>query len=58
MPDKNVKFIFSPFVAKNLLRMGNPIIDIKPDNDNKDKTIFIFELTEKLKKDIAIASKH
>jgi hypothetical protein len=56
--DKNVKFIFTPYVARKLLKMGNPIFDIKPDVDNKDKTIFIFELTEKLKKDMAIASKH
>ena len=56
--NKNVKFIFTPYVAKNLLRMGNPIIDIKQDYKNEDKTIFIFELTEKLKKDLANATKH
>ena len=38
--------------------MGNPIYDIKPNKDNKDKTIFIFEITDKLKTDIVVASKH
>lgn len=38
--------------------MGNPIIDIKPNKENKDKTIFIFENTSKLKKDMASASVH
>lgn len=58
MEDKKVKFIFTPYVARRLLKMGNAIIDIKPDENNKDKTIFIFELTEKLKSDMIIASKH
>ena len=58
MKDKKVKFIFTPYVARRLLKMGNTIIDIKPDENNKDKTIFIFELTEKLESDMVIASKH
>ena len=52
------KCIFTPFVARNLLKMGNPIVDIKPDKNNKDKTIFIFEETEKFKKDMASVEKH
>ena len=39
----NYKSIFTPYVARNLLRMGNPIFDIKPDKNNSSKTIFIFE---------------
>lgn len=58
MDNKKIKYIFTPYVARRLLKMGNPIFDIKPDVINKDKTVFIFELTEKLKQDIAIASKH
>ena len=49
----NYKSIFTPYVARNLLRMGNPIFDIKPDKNNSSKTIFIFEETEKLKHDMA-----
>ena len=56
--NKEYKEIFTPYVARRLLRMGNPIYDIKPNKDNKDKTIFIFEITDKLKTDIVVASKH
>ena len=52
------KCIFTPFVARNLLKMGNPIIDIKPDKNNKDKTIFVFENTDKLKEDMVKATQH
>ncbi len=54
----NTKSIFTPYVARRLLRMGNPIIDIKPCKENKDKTIFVFENTEKLKKDMVSATQH
>ena len=52
------KSIFTPYVARRLLRMGNQIVDIKPDKNNKDKTIFVFEATEKLKDDMKIATMH
>lgn len=55
---KQYKEIFTPYVARRLLRMGNPIYDIKPDKYNKEKTIFIFEITDKFNSDIVIASKH
>ena len=56
--DKKYKEIFTPYVARRLLRMGNPIYDIKPMKENKDKTIFVFEITEKFEKDMASAAKH
>lgn len=56
--DKRYKEIFTPYVARRLLRMGNPIVDIKPDKNNRDKTIFIFEVTNKFNADIAEASRH
>jgi hypothetical protein len=52
------KCIFTPFVAKKLLKMGNPIIDIRADKNNKDKTVFVFEKTEKLKEDMCKATIH
>lgn len=52
------KCIFTPYVARRLLKMGNAIIDIKPCKENKDKTIFVFESTEKLKKDMVSATQH
>ena len=38
--------------------MGNVIVDIKPRKEDKDKTIFVFEDTEKLQADLAIAIQH
>lgn len=58
MKNKVYKEVFTPYVARRLLRMGNPIVDIKPDKNNKDKTIFVFEITEKFKVDMASATKH
>lgn len=56
--DKKYKEIFTPYVARRLLKMGNPIYDIKPQKENRDKTIFVFEITEKFKEDMASASRH
>lgn len=52
------KSIFTPGVARYLLKHGNKILDIKPDKKNKDKTIFLFEDTDKLRIDIASVIKH
>ena len=56
--DKQYKEIFTPYVARRLLKMGNPIYDIKPKKEDRNKTIFVFEITEKLQKDIASATQH
>lgn len=52
------KTIFTPRIARYLLKKGNIIADIKMDKNNPDKTIFIFELTEKLISDLASAYEH
>ena len=52
------KSIFTAGVARNLLKLGNPIYDIKPDKNNKNKTIFIFEETKKFMNDMASVKKH
>lgn len=52
------KSIFTPRIARYLLKNGNIIKDIKMDKNNPDKTIFVFELTEKLKSDLASVCKH
>lgn len=52
------KSIFTAGVARYLLKLGNPIYDIKPDKKNKEKTIFIFEKTEKFMNDMASVKKH
>lgn len=55
---KEYKEIFTPYVARRLLKMGNPIYDIKPRKEDKSKTIFVFEVTEKFTRDMASAAKH
>lgn len=46
------KIIIKPPVARTLLKMGNPILDIKPNKENKSQTVFVFEDTEKLRFDL------
>lgn len=46
------KSIFKPAIARKLLKMGNQIVDIKAQKEDCNKTIFIFEETEKFKKDL------
>jgi len=45
------KSVFVPGIARRLLKMGNPIYDIKPLKENPVATIFIFEQTDKFNKD-------
>lgn len=52
------KSIFTAGVARHLLKLGNPIYDIKPDKKNNNKTIFIFEETDKFVKDMASVKKY
>jgi hypothetical protein len=47
------KTIFKSYLARQLLKMGNPIADIKPDREREGRTIFIFETTEKFKNDLS-----
>lgn len=44
--ERDTKLIFSPNVARKLLKLGNIIIDIKPNRDNKLKTVFVFKNDE------------
>lgn len=49
---KNTKAIFSARTARQLLKMGNTIIDIKPNKENREKTVFIFRFDDKFKDDL------
>ncbi len=51
--EKKYKSIFKPAIARRLLKMGNPIVDIKNMKENPDKTMFYFEVTEKFEQDLA-----
>lgn len=41
--EKTVQIIFNPGVARNLLRHGCKIVDIKPNNQLQNATVFCFE---------------
>lgn len=53
MEEKQYKIIFNAGVARNLLKVGCPIADIKADRNNQDKTLFIFERTAEFEKAFA-----
>jgi hypothetical protein len=42
---KEYKLVFNQGVVRRLLRMGVAIHDIKPDKENKEKTVFVFKRT-------------
>lgn len=50
--------IFKPKVARQLLKMGNQIVDIKADKNNTDRTVFIFRNTKKLTEDLTLILKN
>ena len=51
------KIIYNPSIARQLLHMGNNIVDIKPDKVDKFKTNFVFEVTDKLLNDLTKITK-
>lgn len=54
MTFRTSKIVYDARIARELLRLGYTIIDIKPDKYDKDKkrTIFVFNNDEGLEKDI------
>ena len=42
---KEYKLVFNAGVARQLIRMGLVVADIKKDRDNPDKTVFVFKRT-------------
>lgn len=43
--------IFKIYTAQQLLKMGNPIVDIARDRHNSEKAVFFFNKTDKFFKD-------
>lgn len=43
---KDAKLIFNAGTARALLKAGCTIIDVKPDRENKDKSVFVFKNDE------------
>lgn len=52
----NVKLVFTAKLARCLLRLGYQIIDIKPNKNNPNRTVFIFKDCEGLKEAIREAT--
>ncbi len=44
--------VCDPRLARNLLRMGHEIIDIKPNRLNRIETVFVFKITDTLESDL------
>lgn len=51
------KIIIKPSMARTLLHKGNPILDIKPNKEKPNETVFVFESTTKLKDDLTAITK-
>ena len=43
---KETKLVFNMGVARNLLRRGCTVVDLKPDRENKDRTVVVFKADE------------
>lgn len=46
---RKTRLIFDAKIARTLLKRGFVVIDIKPNRENKDKSIFIFNNTDEFK---------
>ena len=56
--DKNGKLVFNNYIARQLLfKYNHPIIDLKKDRNRENATVFVFEKTEQLLKDLETISK-
>ena len=47
-----LKPMFNWFLAKQLLNLGNPIVDLQKNHKLKNATVFYFEETEKFINDL------
>ena len=48
---KEAKLIFNAGTARSLLKANCQIIDVKPDRENADKTVFVFKNDEHFQKE-------
>lgn len=55
--DKEGKLVFNSYVARQLLvKYNHTIIDLKKDKNRENATVFVFEKTEQLLKDLETIS--
>ena len=55
--DENLKCVISPKLARFLIKMGFIIKDIRPNRNIPTATIFLFERSQELEKQIEIFKK-
>ena len=48
---KGAKLIFNAGACRSLLKAGCQIIDVKPDRENPDKSVFVFKNDEHFQKE-------
>ena len=48
------RLIFDAKIARKLLKQNFVVIDIKPNRENTDKSVFVFENTEEFKNALAV----
>ena len=48
---KEAKLIFNAGTCRSLLKAGCQIIDVKPDRENAEKTVFVFKNDEHFQKE-------
>lgn len=56
-PEIKAKRIFKYYIAKGLIARGHRVVDIKPDVDNRDRVVFLFEDSLDLRDDMQIIIK-
>lgn len=54
---KEYKLVFNAGVARQMIRMGLIVADIKKDRDNPDKTVFVFKRTPEFEEAFARINK-
>lgn len=54
---KEYKLVFNAGVARQLIRMGLVVADIKKDRDNPDKTVFVFKNDEQFQREFERVNK-
>ena len=48
------RLIFDAKIARKILKQNFVVIDIKPNRENTDKSVFVFENTEEFKNALAV----
>lgn len=51
----NGRCVYVPALARQMLRKGHVIIDIKPNRENAERTVFVFLDNDKFNEDLELA---